>query len=250
MQELIRKAHWYLRNTLTLSAPLYKNVLSKPGQLIDTLSETAQQRYEDLQRQYRIESWNLACERDEYLESLYILDLCDRHLTIPTQGPCLDVGSKRWSYLPGLHSFAPHPWDGIELDPHRRLWNLVTRGHYGQTMARDFPKCHYLTGSVQQLQKQYTLITWFLPFVSREPLMAWGLPAQYFQPQQLLQHTWDLLQPGGQLFIMNQGAREAELQQALFDDLHIPVVTLGEMKSEFTPYRITRFGWLVVKKIR
>ena len=252
-RELQRILSWKIRNTFTFSFPVYKLSRYQPGLLLNKLDAHGKQRFKTLIEKYPAQNWATVCSEQDYQESLYILDLCDQYLSqshiSEKDNTNLDIGSKNWGYLPGLHSFCPTSWGGIELDAHRRYWNMVTRRGYGEFIAKHFPDCRYLAGSAEELQGQYSLITWFLPFITQEPLQAWGLPIQYFQPKHLLQHAWNLLQAGGHLFIINQGLNEANIQQRLFKELEIPATSLGEMKSPFSPYKKQRFGWLANKTI-
>ena len=251
--ELRRILFWRLRNTFTFSFPVYNIFRCQPDSLLNKLDSHGKQRFKTLTEKYPTQNWTATCNEQDYQESLYILDLCDQYLSKMhingKDSTNLDIGSKNWGYLPGLHSFCPTSWDGIELDAHRRYWNMVTRRGYGESMAKNFPGCRYLVGPAEELQRQYSLITWFLPFITQAPHQAWGLPIQYFQPKFLLQYAWNLLQEGGYLFIINQGSEEADIQQRLFKELEIPATPLGEIKSIFSPYKKQRFGWLVNKTI-
>ena len=62
-----------------------------------------------------------------------------------------------------------------------------------------------------------------------------------------MRHAWSLLQPGGTLFVVNQGEEEAAAQGRLFQDQHIPAQSLGEVTSIFSTYRRLRVGWRVTK---
>ncbi len=114
-------------------------------------------------------------------------------------------------------------------------------------IRRIAPSSRYFVGSLLDRQERYSLMTWWLPFVTPEPLRSWRLPQRYFQPQTLLVHAWSQLTPGGLLFIVNQGGREDAAQRRLLDQANISASSMGELSSIFSPYRRKRYGWLIEK---
>ncbi len=182
----------------------------------------------------------------EWRESLYALDVGSTHMGSTLPGRALDIGSKNGAMLPGLVTALPTGWDAVELDAHRRyLWGS-TRRVYGESLARLFPDCRFLAADVRAVTGAYSVITWFLPFLTPEPLVAWGLPDSHLVPEVLLRHALGLLRPGGVMLVVNQGEREAELQQALFSRLDVPAQALGPITSALSPYSRHRFGFRVI----
>lgn len=245
-QALARELSWRLRNAMTLSSPAIRlsPLLNRLPSL--HLPPDAAARRAELAARYDIRPWPRLCSPMELRENLYLLDVLDRYNRRP-QGPCLDIGSKNWSYLPALCAWSGGPWDGVELDAHRRYLNLATRRAYAERMAARFPGCRYRVSSLLDMRGQYGFIAWLLPFVTEGPHLAWGLPRRFFQPQALLEHAWSLLEPGGRLFVVNQGAAEAEVQRGLFEQAGIPAEPLGEIVSTLSPFRRPRYGWLAQK---
>lgn len=92
-------------------------------------------------------------------------------------------------------------------------------------------------------------MTWFLPFLTEGPLIAWGLPRRFLAPLELLTHVTSRLVPGGVLLVVNQGAEEAAPQEALFTQLAVPgrTTSLGRVDSPLSPFRRERFGWRFVR---
>ncbi len=226
------------------------------------LSPRARARVDELAGRYDLAPLVAACGPVERAESLYVLDLLDRHgLADPVgaaTGRGLDVGSKNGAYLPGLATAWPHGWDAVELDAHRRYWTLRTRRAHGEAMAAAFPGCRFHATDVRSLTGSYARITWFLPFVLEGAHEAWGLPAAAFAPAEVLAHVLGLLAPGGILLVVNQGEAEAEAQEALFarclaEDTTAATSTfqttaLGRVDSDLSPFRKPRFGWLVTRE--
>lgn len=199
-----------------------------------------------LEKRFDFARWEGECGEQDWRESLYVLDVVSRVMPsdVPA-GRALDVGSKNGCYLPGLATAVPRGWDAVELDAHRRyLWGS-TRRVYGERMARAFPECRFHCGDVRQLQGPWAVVTWFLPFVTPEPLEAWGLSADAFAPEALLRHVVERVVPGGVLFVVNQGEHEAEVQAGLFKKVGVEAKSLGRIESALSPFKKPRFGFLV-----
>ena len=237
---------WFLQHHLTLSAPVVKRRLRDIHGLTKHLNPAQQQRYQTLAAHYPLAAWPALCTRQEYLINLHTLDLLDRYASLlPGRG--LDIGAGSWVYLPALLSGSGQSWDAVELDAYRRDWTLTTRRAYAEDMRRLCDDCHYCVGSLLQHTGRYANITWFLPYVLPTPLHAARLPARFFEPLALLQHAWSLLQPGGTLFIVNQGKDEAAAQARLLQILAIPALPLGQVASVFGVYRQVRYAWRATK---
>lgn len=159
----------------------------------------------------------------------------------------VQVGCRNFSYLPALHAFRSIPWSGVELDAYARYWSGVTRAAYAQTLARHYFGCRYHAGSLLEVEGSYDLIIWFLPFVVVDTLTAYGLPRRFFAPEKLLSKAYELLSPGGTLFIVNQGRIEYEEQQRLCREGGFHFITLGEVVSPFSPFHQPRFAGTLAK---
>lgn len=244
MQALARMAFW-LRNAVPISAPAWKALVS----LESLRADLDTRRLGLLERLYpRIHSdWHRHCSAQDWRESLYVLDVLRQHLPrgLP-EGRALDVGSKNGTYLPGLFTAQPRGWDACELDAHRRYAWGTTRRAYGERMASAFPDCAFHARDVRELDGPWALVTWFLPFLSEAPLDAWGLPRTHFAPGALLEHVVKRLVPGGVMLIVNQGEREAELQEELLTQ-HAPLWfrRLGAIESPLSPFSKARYGFLI-----
>ncbi len=237
---------WRIQNRLVWSAPVLKRRLRDVARLLAGLDAAQTERYRALAGRYDLADWPRVCTAREYRLNLYVLDVLDRYLPrVAGGGRCLDIGAAAWSYLPALVSWSHLPWDGVELDAHRRYWTLATRRAHAEYMCRICPACRYRPGSLLDVHGRYRGITWFLPFVRPAPLAAARLPARFFQPQALLAHALTLLALGGQLLIVNQGEEEAAAQSALLTALGRPAIALGELTSVLSPFTQPRYGWLV-----
>lgn len=241
--------NWKLKSLLTFSLPVFKRKIRHPQQILKSLPKAASDRFGYLGLRYNTHVWTRVCSKSEFRESLYVLDVLDRYLPrgeIRTR--CLDIGSRKWGYLPGLCSYTQTPWDGVEIDANQRYITLDTRRAHAEYMLSAYPDSRYISGSVLKLTGSYPLITWFLPYISEESFHASHLPERYFQPEQLLRHALSMLAPKGRMLILNQGEKERDLQLAMFEKLGVTVKALGKIASEFTPYKKDRYGWLIEKE--
>jgi SAM-dependent methyltransferase len=146
----------------------------------------------------------------------------------------LDVGCKNLAYIEALVAFwrhhQPHPQAtltllGVELDAYRRYQDGYCRcdyaEHYVAKAQQAWPglTARYQAGSVEGVEASFEVVTWFLPFVVPDPLLAWGLPVTAFQPELLLNHVLQRLAPGGCLLLSHLNLEEADVQRVLFQQV-------------------------------
>ena len=187
-------------------------------------------------------------------ENLYTKDILEQTLSKQNKNELkiLDIGSKNWFYAKGeyefFQSFCPKfTLDGIEIDAYRLYSNFYTRYEVAKFYTRNLKNTNYIAGNLLNLETKYNYIIWFLPFVLKEPLIAWGLPLKHFCPEKLLQHAYNLLAPNGEMLIINQGELEAQEQKILLESLDIPFEFKGEIKSKFFEYKNKRFAFIIKK---
>ena len=132
----------------------------------------------------------------------------------------------------------------MEVDGNQRYLNGSTRGQVARAHARRVPGAVYRVGCVTEVPGAFGLVTWFLPFVTVEPLLCSGLPRRFYQPAALLEHVWSLVAPGGALVVVNQERDEDEAQRALFAAASIPAISLGLVQSVWPAYETERYGWI------
>ena len=105
---------------------------------------------------------------------------------------------------------------------------------------------NYYPDDLLNIGGKYDYIVWLLPFVTPYPLKRWGLPERYFMPERLLKHAYELLE--GEMFIVNQGEEEAEIQRALLEKLKIPYEFLGTISSKALEFKNLRYGYIIKKR--
>ena len=225
---------------------------------LQRLSESAQARARELcARHAAAASWSRWLDPVELQEALYQLDVLTAILAddegdgVARARAALDVGSTNAVHLPALFALCPCPWTLVEIDAHRRYWNLVTRRSRGEQIARAHAGCRYLVGSVRALApaaQRFDLITWTLPFIFEAPLAARGLPDRFFEPGPLLDHVLSLLSPRGALVIINQGESERDEQRRLLAAAGVAaprIRAFGPLASPLSPFRRPRWAFRV-----
>jgi hypothetical protein len=152
---------------------------------------------------------------------------------IPAVQEVFDIGCRNWSYVQALADFFPDAkLRGIEIDGWRRYWNLYRRidlakaychalqlqGREATASSMDF--LHYLVPLPLDAQcDQSTVFTFFYPFVSENPCLKCGLPAQYADFSALIAHSKKLAlsQLKSTLWVSShQGEWEAEIARKIY----------------------------------
>ena len=199
-------------------------------------------------------------EKDEkkllrnYLENLYTYDILDRYFEkiLYKEAKILDIGCKNWFYAKGEYNFFKtfinnFRLDGVEIDAYRLYSNLYTRFETAKFYTKGLKNTNYIPANLLDIKEYYNYIIWILPFVSAEPHRYWGLPKKLFMPEKLLKHAIRLLNEKGQLLIINQGEKEAQMQKQMFENLNIKYEEKGIVKSKFIEYKNNRYAYLIKK---
>lgn len=201
-----------------------------------------------------------------YKENLYTLKLLEDSLnktpfnTKNDTLKILDIGSKNFSYAPAIYNFFKHfkcsnntktqvILNGIEIDPYRMLSDLHSRYDYAQYYIKNLDNTKYITGNLlDHDENNYDIITWFLPFIIKDPLISWGLPARYFKPEKMLKHAYKLLSPRGIILLVNQGKTEKQAQVDLIKELNLNYTEPDESYTNcFSPYKLERYITIITK---
>lgn len=251
--------HWQPRPFQEIAEPEKEFLKDRPQSLLKAQA---------LMARYDLSGLRSRATAQRFLENLAYLEWLDYSFqVIPSvlkglaAEPCLnwlDVGAKNWSYVDALDAFLrrhcqnAYRLDGLELDPNRRYTDFTTRIQAAEAYIKPLPSAQYHGMDALMWRRKAHIMTQFLPFVVKEPHLAWGLPLNYFQPEKLLAHLLALLEPGGVLFVVNQGEWEMEAQQKLWaecaDMTAFQIWNLGEMPASFIEYRYPRYGWICVKQ--
>ncbi len=208
-----------------------------------------------LTEKYSLTEFKNNSTKTNYLENLYLLDVLDKYLKIEIKDSpnILDIGSKNWSYAKSEYFFfkqncAKFLLDGIEIDAHRLYSNLYSRKEVAKFHIKGLENTNYIEGNFLNHTKKYNCIIWSLPFIKKYPHLKWGLPLEYFRPDEMLRQAYESLKPSGQMMIINQGIEEFEIQKQLCKRLNIHIQFAEKIESPFSNYKMDRYLILVSKE--
>ena len=247
--------NFFLRNLIIFSR---KNYFESPQDLSDIFENNEQENlYETLKNKYgTLLSQNAT--RRIFLLNLYYLNLFDKSFSKKTKDnvSVLDIGSKNWEYVKSEYVFFKSfindfILNGIELDAYRMCSNFYNRYEIARFYIKGLQNVNYIQGDFVKHQQKYDYIIWILPFITKHPLVKWGLPLKYFKPQEMLIHAYNLLKSEGELLIINQGEEEYLIQQELINktipnNIYLP---LGEIEDSFGIFKNKRFCSKLIKKV-
>lgn len=133
-------------------------------------------------------------ELSNFFESLKLKDLIKQG----QKYRAVDVGAKNFSLAPVIdEAFKRQKCEveihGIEVDAYRRLRDGYTRADYGRYFAKRARRAAYHPINFLSFQQSCDFAFLLHPFVSKEPLLAWGLPIQYLQPEKIFEHAFSIL---------------------------------------------------------
>lgn len=241
---------FFLRNRITFSR---KNYTEKPVNIENFFENTEQKQvYEYLSGKYDLKPLYKLNEIN-FLTNLYYLNIFDKYLCPSDKDiKVLDIGSKNWNYAGSEYVFFKHfannlKLDGIELDAYRLCTNLFSRYEISKFYTKDLDNAEYHAGDFMEHNDNYDYIIWILPFITEYPHIRWGLPLKYFNPKGMLMHAYNLLNKNGKILILNQGENEYNIQKELISELNLNCEHIGEIESDFNPYRNKRFCSVIVK---
>lgn len=246
---------FFLRNHIIFSR---KNYYEKPQNLSDIFADKEQEYlYNNLNSKYG-NSLSQNTTKRNFLLNLYYLNVFDKYLSKKTKDniSILDIGSKNWEYVKSEYVFfksftKDFTLDGIELDAYRMCSNFYNRYEIAKFYTKDLVNTNYIPGDFIKHQQKYDYIIWILPFITEYPLVKWGLPLKYFKPSEMLIHAYELLNPNGELLIINQGENEYSIQQKLVDKI-IPnneYLPLGEIENCFGVFKNKRYCSKLIKTV-
>ena len=251
LDDLKNRLDFFLRNKLTFSGKNY----SEKSQNIDDITYTSLQKdfITDIEKKYNIELLKNSTHIN-FLMNLYYLNIFEKYLSKNNKQPLsiLDIGSKNWEYAKSEYlffkSFCQDIFlDGIELDAYRLCTNFYNRFEIAKFHTKNLQNTNYIVGDFMEHNKKYNYIIWILPFITEYPLVKWGLPLKYFKPQAMLMHAYDLLEPSGELLIINQGEQEFEIQQELIKQVGLKTELSGTIEDVFGLFKNKRFYCKITK---
>lgn len=245
------KFDFFLRKHLTFSRKNYSEKNEPKESLFSDEKIIEREKY--LLEKFDLERFKSNSTVQNYLDNLYILDLFERYLKVDFKDELsvLEIGCKNWFLAKAQYFFFKKHCQtlkltGIELDANRLYANFYSRAEVAKFYSKGLKDAKYISGDFLKHEGKYDYIIWILPFVFEEPLLGWGLPLNYFKPEQMLKKAYESLNSGANMFIINQGKEEYEEQKRLCNALNIGYEELSEVKSGFFDYS-QRFALLIKK---
>ncbi|MCZ8520409.1 MULTISPECIES: hypothetical protein [Paenibacillus] len=256
-RSLLNKVRLHLRSRLKFSLGTVRlRAKSKDGLYADPAVRSRELAFLD---RYDFGRWHEILGLLDYRLNLYHLDLLESCRPFIDALPlprirAMDAGSRTFYYLPALYHYyqsigAVESVHGVEFDAYRRYKSGYTAYDYAQAYLRalDSPAAAYLSMDFLAYESSYNVGTFFLPFVTEEPLLHWGLPLDAFLPARLMAHAYERLESPGILIIANKGAEEQDQQHRILSSLRIPYRDLGPFTSAFYAYDVPRYLTIVTK---
>lgn len=253
-EEFANKLDFFIRSQIRFSRKYSGKNEPKEGLFLDLPPEKTkniQEKEEYYYKKYNLEKLKNNSTKLTYLENLSVIELLEENFPeniTDKELKILDIGSKNWPYAYAEYSFFKFMagqndiyLTGIEIDAYRRYLNLHSRYDYAMYHTKDLSNTRYIAGNFLDHIEKYDYIVWFLPFVTRYPLIKWGIPMEYFKPTEMLKHACSLLNPDGKMIITNQNEEEYSIQERLLLELEISFEKKGEFKSIFSGYQKPRF---------
>lgn len=261
LQKIKNKIDYFLREKIKFKRGFFPLKNESKENLFENFNqekkEIALKKEEYFFNAYNLKELKSNSTKRNYLENLYILELLESAISVDTTNQpisILDIGSKNWFYATGQHQFFKHNsfekeimLTGIEIDAYRVYSSFFSRYDSAQNNIKNLKKTLYIAGDLLTHFNKYDYITWFFPFLTKEPLLNWGLPLELYKPEQMLLHAYNLLNKDGTMIIMNQGEEEYQIQKTLLRNNNITYIELNEFKSSFLDYKEKRLYLKIIK---
>jgi hypothetical protein len=205
-----------IANRLRWSRGIYRE---QPCDALQNLDAASRGRIKELSARYRIR-FEAQASQTTSLNNYEYLDLLDAGIAragvaVPSRATVHDVGSASFWYAAALSAFfKPERLLGFETEGHRRYLNGHTRRDYASGYTQGIAASSYRIQDYRSCNEPAGIITAWYPFVTAEPLLAWGLRLQDLDPAGLLDRVCRNLVAGGLFFMVNHGEQEADLASA------------------------------------
>lgn len=161
---------------------------------------------------------------------------------LPAEPEVLEAGTQDFSRLPAIRRFLEENArvprvTGLELDPYPILVDLhsrADRAEYYLKVGGASGDC-YEGGDFFEWQAQADCVLSFYPFVSTNPALAWGLPAEFGNGRKWAESFARVLRPGGLLLVVHQGDWEEEEFDKVRTGLPLQLLARDKANAEIYP---------------
>ena len=105
---------------------------------------------------------------------------------------------------------------GIEIDAHRLLWGFHSRADFGKYYADQMRSGFFHSMDFLKWTQPTDIALMLNPFVSKEPLLSWGLPLSKLKPTELFHHAMKTLKIRKGIMILScPSSEELEIAKQL-----------------------------------
>lgn len=235
MWDAIKDAFWSIRNSIDFSLRSHIK-WSRPIPIGTPVSPVDYRLQQECKQFLALFNWQNVLKSLTPYSTLIVADIGARNFAF---APILDAHFTALGYRPKIH--------GIEMDAYRRLADFHTRADYGHYYAKTIPSGQY--HPIDFLKWNQPLQVGFLlnPFVTREALLAWGLPLSELKPAKIFNHAFSLLKPqNGVLVLSNVDEHEIGISYQVAKEAGF---IIGEARSWFPNTEVAkampRFGTIL-----
>ncbi|WCN36991.1 hypothetical protein [Aneurinibacillus uraniidurans] len=261
LYRLLNPLFFTLRSRIRWSRSGYRIV--HPGVHVSYTGE-ARRRFDQLCMTYpEVQAWTREMDEALFRRNVLVLDWLDQFRCqtggVHQSGSWLDIGSKNFDYAYAFRAVqvagddASAALSGIELDGYRVYRDGYSRYDHAMYHATR-TESTYMVGDVLEAKlPSARTVTLLFPFVFAEPLLLWGLSLGAYRPQDIYDRALALTESGGELWIANQGEREAEasyelLQRCCNRNGELEISKAGRLTCEIEEYPADVYGFIVRKK--
>lgn len=207
---------------------------------LNSLNEDARAKWLELEEKHGFREFERVLSLANYEKNLATLWTLEQFFPNPTKGlSVLEPGCQDFSRLPAIaRFFRPGSVTGIELDPFPILNNLHSRAdkaHYFRTLVSE--PTHFVGADFFTWSGTGDLLLAFYPFVSPHPALAWGLPAEFGDPEEWVLAIERSLAPGGMALVVHQGSWEEECFDAARANSQLRLERRAVAQCPFSPHR-------------
>jgi SAM-dependent methyltransferase len=157
----------------------------------------------------------------------------------PSGGLVCDVGCASFYYAAALQAFfRPERLIGVEVEGYRLFKSGHSRADHARGYLSGLPNAEFVIADYSSYECTADVITAWYPFLTPQAILAWRLPLSLLKPPALFGRIRRNLKPGGRLFMVNHGAREAEIAHGLCEAEGLRSILRGSVASVMGPHRL------------